>query len=93
MWFVHDRIIPRQWQTFMQYPYHEKPLEMAAGEKLELRVSVLFAEDNLLPPDFSIVVWAEKSPVTMELKKHDHESSNFPNYQMSDTVAIYNLKG
>ena len=45
-----------------------------------------------MPHDYSVVVWAEKSPVQIEAN-HQHNSETFPNYKMSDNVTLYGLDG
>ena len=39
-----------------------------------------------------MVVWAEKSPVTLEAS-HEHSSESFPNYKLSDNVTLIGLDG
>ena len=65
---------------------------MAAGDTVKLEMYAYWAPEDLLQHDFSIVVWAEKSPVTMTAT-HDHPSVGFPNYKLSENVIIYDLHG
>ena len=64
---------------------------MEAGESLGLLLQAYWSPEDLLPHDFSIVVWAEKSPVAMNVRAHNHQSKSFPNYKLSDNVIIYDL--
>jgi len=55
---------------------------------------VKFGYYNILPSDYSFVVWASKTPVTIDVKTHDHgESATFPTYKLSDSVKLYDFKG
>lgn len=53
----------------------------------------MFEAKNLLPTDYSFVAWAEKEPVIIDLTTHDKKSASFPNFQMSDSVSVYDFNG
>ena len=65
---------------------------MQAGEKLDIRVEAKWSQEDLLPHDFSIVVFAEKSPVVMSVD-HDHDGEHFPNFKLSPNVIVKGLDG
>jgi len=90
MFFTHDRT--QEWYYPMWGASHAEPLIMQAGEKLNIEVEVKWAPEDLLPHDFSVVVQAEKSPVTMTIK-HDHQSEQFPNFKLSENVKLIGLDG
>jgi len=53
----------------------------------------MWFDHNLLPSDYSFVVWATETPVSIEVKTHDFKSEHFPNFSMSDSVKLYDMKG
>ena len=57
---------------------------MKAGEKLNLQVEAFWDKRDLVPHDFSIVVWSDgDKPVNMTGVYHNqngHSSQSFPNY-------------
>ena len=61
------------------------PYEMKAGETLGATLKAFWSATDLTAHDLSIVVQAEKSPVTIKME-HDHESSSFPNFTLSENV-------
>lgn len=71
---------------------HAEPLVLEKDETLKVYVSMIWHEEDLMPHDYSVVVWAEKSPVQIE-SSHDHDSQTFPNFQLSDSVTLYGLDG
>ena len=66
---------------------------MDAGEEITITIDTKFGTDNLLPSDYSFVVWAEEQPVDIEVTSHDTPSQHFPNFQMSETVQFKDLQG
>ena len=69
----------------MQGFSHTMPYEMKAGETLGATLKAFWSATDLTAHDLSIVVQAEKSPVTIKME-HDHESSSFPNFTLSENV-------
>ena len=65
---------------------------MNAGFPYEINLEMYWAPEDLLPHDYSVVIWAEKSKVSMTVD-HDHESENFPNYKLSSDVTLIGLDG
>ena len=51
-------IINDKKHSFHHRAYHAKGINMEAGEVLELKTEVKFGEEDLLPSDYSVVVWA-----------------------------------
>ena len=66
---------------------------MKAGETLNAKFQSNWSEEDLLPRDYSIVIWSEVSPVTMVVDHNTHLSETFPVYKLSDTVSIVPLNG
>merc|ERR1719232_1237039 len=66
---------------------------MAAGESMDVTIETMFGADNLLPSDFSFVVWSTGEPVDIEITGGHGASEKFPQFQMSDTVKLYDLNG
>lgn len=84
-YFRHDK--SDDW-LYPMYGYsHHMPYEMKAGETLGATLQAFWAATDLTAHDLSVVVQAEKSPVTIQME-HDHESSSFPNFTLSDSVKI-----
>ena len=81
------------WNGFNYAPHNYEVVEMYAGEKIEIGIEATFGSDNLLPSDFSFVVWAEEDPVDITVTSHDNPSEHFPNYRMSESLQFYDLWG
>lgn len=67
--FTHER-----WNTRLNVLWgqnHADPVKMSAGEKFNIDVKAMWSDEDLMPHDFSVVVWAEKSPVKMVIA-HGH---------------------
>ena len=58
---------------------------MGAGEVLDLETEVTFSTNDLLPSDYSVVVWAEKQEVQMHSDGSD-KSTSFPNFKLDETI-------
>ena len=78
MWVLQEKI--NMWYDFRLGAHHFDAVELTAGETLDVTIEVKFMAKNLLPADYSFVVWAEKSPVTIDVTSHGHESQHFPTY-------------
>ena len=65
---------------------------MSAGQVLQFETEVMFAEDDLLPSDFSVVVWAEKQEVKLTSEGSD-VSAPFPIFKLDESIQQYNWNG
>ena len=82
------------WYNFAYKPAHIEAFEMKAGESMDVTIDTLFGTKSLMPSDFSFVVWSTEEPVNIDVTSAGHGASQkFPQYQISDTVKIYDLKG
>lgn len=61
---------------------HFGAIEVDAGESFEIHADVKFSHDDLRPHDYSIVVWADIEPVTMESTYEGHVNRVFPSYRI-----------
>lgn len=59
---------------------------MEVGEKLLATLKVYWSPSDLMPHHFSVVVYAEKSPVRIVLDGGG-ESKYFPTYKLSENVT------
>ena len=75
---------------------HFDAMQMHAGEKLDVTIDVMFGTDDLLPSDYSFVIWSTVEPVNIALTSSNHGSSGsdkFPNYTLSESVQMWDLQG
>ena len=52
---------------------------MTAGESFNMKTEVSWSAEDLVPHDFSIVVWSTVEPVTLTVGDN-HSSQSFPDY-------------
>lgn len=79
-----------EWLYPMWGNNHVRPLEMAAGEEISAKLEVYWAPGDLAAHDYSIVVQAEKSPVTIRRAATETpESAHFPVYKLSANVVTW----
>lgn len=77
----------KEWIYPMYDNNHVEPIEMKAGEVIAGILEYYWAPGSLVAHDFSIVVQAEKSPVTIRWNASSHsESEHFPTYKLSANV-------
>ena len=62
-------------------------IEISEDSPLTVQFYTQYSEDDILPHDWSLVVWAEKSPVKIE-HKDGFESSSFRNLSPDPTIPI-----
>ena len=63
---------------------------MTAGQEIDITIETKFAKESLLPSDYSFVVWSSAEPVNIAITSTGHGASeSFPQFQMSDTVKLY----
>ena len=62
---------------------------------MTILTEVKFGKDDLNAPDFSIVVWAEKQPVTFWTSNPIEGTidAGFPAFELDQSIQIYDLKG
>ena len=62
---------------------------------MTILTEVKFGKDDLNAPDFSIVVWAEKQPVTFWTSSPNKGTidAGFPAFELDQSIQIYDLKG
>ena len=76
------------------YPFwgynHVQPINMKAGERIGGRLQAYWVEGDLMAHDYSVVVFGEKEPVTIEMA-NGGDTINFPQYRLSANVV--NLNG
>ena len=65
--------------------YLSEGIDMSAGQVLQFETEVMFAEDDLLPSDFSVVVWAEKQEVKLTSEGSD-VSAPFPIFKLDESI-------
>ena len=63
------------YHNFKYQPVHFEGFEMVAGESMDVTIETLFGADNLLPSDFSFVVWSTGEPVKIDVTSAGHGSS------------------
>ena len=91
MWVIHNK--DDTWRGFKWGPKHYEAIEMIAGEQLDVTVEVTFGTNDLLPSDYSLVVWATEEPVSITVSNHSGNSEHFPTYKMSENVSVYDFNG
>ena len=77
---------------FLFDPYHYDAVKMSAGEEFNIKIETKFHEDEYLPSDYSLVVWATEEAVDIDALDLVHEH-HFPTYNLSNTVQLYDLQG
>ena len=65
---------------------------MTAGQALTVKTSVYFGSANLLPNDYSVVVWSTGGLVGME-NSGDDEPSHFPSFCFDEGLEVTGLDG
>ena len=80
------------YNDFSYKPFHAKSYEMFAGQAIEVMSKVYFDPNDLLPSDYSVVVWAEKQEVNMTSQGSD-VNSPFPFFELDKSIKQYNWKG
>ena len=90
MWFIHDR--KSAWSFIGSENFHDEPRQVKAGDKFDMRVEAYWAPQDLVPHDYSVVVWATVAHVTLTVE-HGQQSEHFPNYKLSDNVTLYGRDG
>ena len=73
------------WNSFTYGAFHSEGLEMFAGQVIQLKTSVFFDENELIPSDYSVVVWAEKQKVKMTSEGSD-VSAPFPIFELDESI-------
>ena len=76
-WITHDR--DNSWKSFKYQAYHADTINMTAGESFNMKTEVSWSAEDLVPHDFSIVVWSTVEPVTLTVGDN-HSSQSFPDY-------------
>ena len=72
---------------------HADPIQVRAGESFQVFLDADWAEGDLHQRDLSVVVWAEKSAVTLTTNHADYPHEGFPNYSLADSTKIFDLFG
>ena len=86
LYFTHNYAEGEEWDAYGGYA-HAPGFKVKAGETIEVSASVFWGDEDLMPHDFSIVVWAEKSPVELEANRAE-ENEHFPVYYQDDSAKV-----
>jgi len=79
-----------RWEHFGYQPHHYEPVHLMAGEEFEVKIDTKFGNADLLPSDYSFVIWADHEADAIT----NHEglkSRAFPNFEPKDDTCIYGL--
>ena len=64
LWWMHSK--QTAWNQFADGKVnHAAPEFLKSGESLTIHLALKWVSQDLAPHDFSVVIWAENSPVTM----------------------------
>ena len=66
---------------------YDEITEIEAGTEIEIKVFTNFKEADLLPHDWSLVVWSDKEPIEIR-HKDGIESGSFFNLELAPEVPI-----
>lgn len=87
MWIIREG--DNRWYSFKYQAFHDKGIDMKAGQTIVFNTEVNFAQEDLLPTDYSVVAWATEQEVQMTTTGDDTDST-FPNFQLDETIQQYN---